>query len=77
MAQKYVCGFYSLQFDDPTHLADTAQLAVIVAVVFTDKSTKEKILTVLPLKDKTRGQDIYHSFRDNASDINLPLQNLC
>jgi hypothetical protein len=68
-----ICYFHSLQFDDPTHVA---QLAVIVAVVFSDNSTKERVLTILPLKDKTRGQDSYHFFRDNASDINLPLQNL-
>jgi hypothetical protein len=54
----------------------TAQLTVIATVVFCDNSTKEKILTVFSLKGKTRGEDIYHSFREYASDIDLPLQKL-
>jgi hypothetical protein len=69
-----ICDFYSLQFDESTDVADTAQLAVMVTMVFSDNSTKEVILTILPLKRKTRGEDIYHALKDYASHINLPLQ---
>jgi hypothetical protein len=49
----------------------------MVRMVFGDNSRKEEILTILPLKGKTRGEDIYHAFKEYASHINLPLQNLC
>jgi hypothetical protein len=61
-------------------VAQTAKLTVTVKMVFNDNSTKEEILTFLLSKSKTRAEDMYHAFKDYASDINLPLQklkNLC
>jgi hypothetical protein len=32
-------------------------------VVFRDMSVKEEILTILPLKEETQGQEVYHALR--------------
>jgi hypothetical protein len=45
-------------------------------MVFSDNSTKEENLIILPLKGKMRGEDLYHAFKEYASNINLPLQKL-
>jgi hypothetical protein len=70
------CDFHSPQFDESTETADTAMLAGIGNMVFSDNSMKEEILTILPLKGRTKGEDIYHAFEEYDSDINVPLQNL-
>jgi hypothetical protein len=72
--------FYPLQFDESADVAQTAQLTVTVRMVFNDNSTKEEILTFHLSEGKTRAEDMYHAFKDHASDISLPLQklkNLC
>jgi hypothetical protein len=45
-------------------------------MVFSDNPLEEEILIILPLKGKRRGKDSYHSFKEYASYINLPLQKL-
>jgi hypothetical protein len=42
----------------------TAQLGVIVRMVFSDNSTKEEIPAFLRLKGKTKGGSINFSFKD-------------
>jgi hypothetical protein len=46
------CDFYSLYFDESTHVAHNVQLAIINRLVFSDNSKTDEILTVTPLKGK-------------------------
>ncbi|GFX85520.1 DUF4371 domain-containing protein [Trichonephila clavipes] len=56
------CKFQSLQFDESTDISDIAQLCIFVRMVFEDMTSKGELLTIIPLKGQTRGQDIYNSF---------------
>ncbi|KAL7378660.1 hypothetical protein ABVT39_017000 [Epinephelus coioides] len=49
------CEYFSLQFDESLDIMDTAQLVVFVKMVFPGSTTKEDFLTLLHLKEKTRG----------------------
>ncbi|GFX38690.1 uncharacterized protein TNCV_4187791 [Trichonephila clavipes] len=58
------CKFLSLHFDESTDISGIAQLFVFVRMVFEDMTSKEKLLTIIPFKGQTRGQDIYSSFKN-------------
>ena len=70
------CVFFSLQFDETTDVMDTSQLCIFIRMVFKDLSTKEELLKVLPLKGKTRGEDIFHTFSDFVNKTQLPVNKL-
>lgn len=50
--------YFSVQFDESTDATDTAQLGVFVRMVFTDFTVKEAVLALIPLKERTRGEDV-------------------
>lgn len=56
------CKYFSLQFDESTDVVDIAQLCIYIRMSFTDMTSKEDLLTILPLKGNTRGEDIYYEF---------------
>ena len=68
-----VCECFSLQFDELTDMVDLAQLCVFNRMVFEDMSAKEKLLTILPLKGHTIGEDIFNAFMGFVSETKLPL----
>lgn len=70
------CEFFSLQLDESTDISDTAQLCVIIKMVFNDFTTKEEFLKLLPLKGRTQGKDIYDAFLAFAQESQLPFQKL-
>ncbi|KAL7980021.1 hypothetical protein Chor_001289 [Crotalus horridus] len=70
------CLWFSLQLDESTDITDTSQLAMIVRLVFSDLAVKEELLKILSLKGKTRGEDIFLTFKNYATEINLPLHKL-
>lgn len=45
-------------------------------MVFNDFSTKEELLTLLPLKTTTRGTDIYNMVKSYFVDKKVPLEKL-
>lgn len=53
------CEYFSLQFDESLDVMDTAQLVGFGRMLFQDSTTKEDFLTLLHLKDRTRGQKKY------------------
>lgn len=67
------CECFSLQFDESTDMVDMAQLCVFIRMVFEDMSTKEELLTILPLKGHTRVEDIFNAFMGFVSRTKLPL----
>ena len=71
-----ICDWFSLQFDESTDISDTAQLAVMVRMVFSNFTVKEDMLQILPMKGQTRDEDIYNTFRTYAKSINMPLHKL-
>lgn len=70
------CCYFSLQFDELTDVVDTAQLIIFIRMVFSDISIKEEFLSILPLKGKTRGEDIFTTFITFTKKIKLPLHKL-
>ncbi|CAH2094824.1 unnamed protein product [Euphydryas editha] len=70
------CVAFSLQLDESTDITDTAQLIIFIRMVFEDLSTKEKLLSMISLKGKTRGLDILTEFKVYISKIKLPLYKL-
>ncbi|KAJ8409935.1 hypothetical protein AAFF_G00209760 [Aldrovandia affinis] len=58
------CGWFSIQCDESVDSRSTAQLLVFIRMVFDDFSTKEELLTLLPLKTTTRGVDIYNAVKE-------------
>lgn len=68
--------FFSLQVDESTDVSDTSQLCIIAKMVFYDFSVKEEFLKILPLKGRTRGNDIYSTFKKYLEENNIPLEKL-
>lgn len=66
------CKCFSLQLDESTDMSDTAQLCIFIRMVFTNMIAKEELLTVLPMKEHTRGEDIFQSFK-NFEKTQLPV----
>ena len=63
--------FFSLQCDESTDISNTAQLNIFIRMIFEDSSVKEDILSVIPLKGRTRGTDIYQAVKNYLNEINL------
>ena len=57
------CECFSLQFDESVDMMYTAQLIVGVCMVFKDSTTKEDFLTLLAIKERTRGKDVHNKFK--------------
>ncbi|KFM77003.1 General transcription factor II-I repeat domain-containing protein 2, partial [Stegodyphus mimosarum] len=70
------CSFFSLQMDESADLTNISQLAICVKMVFSDFTTKEEFLKVLPLKESTREEDIFSTFKKYITDVKLPVQKL-
>ena len=57
-------------------MTDTAQLIVFVRMVFADFTIKEDFLALIPLKERTRGEDVYNAFKDYVRDYKIPLHKI-
>lgn len=67
------CECFSLQLDESTDVSDTAQMCIFIRMVFTDMTAKEELLTVLPMREHTRGEDIFQSCKNFIEKTQLPL----
>uniref|UniRef100_A0A3B3HZV5 Uncharacterized protein n=1 Tax=Oryzias latipes TaxID=8090 RepID=A0A3B3HZV5_ORYLA len=70
------CRWFSVQCDESVDSASTAQLMIFIRMVFEDFSTKEELLTLLPLKTTTRGVDIYTTVKNFFVEKKVPVQKL-
>ena len=70
------CECFSLQLDESTDVSDTAQMCVFIRMVFSDMTAREELLTLLPMKEKTRGEDIFLSFENFIEKTQLPVYKL-
>ena len=70
------CEFFSLQLDESTDVSDTAQMCVFIRMVFSDITAKEELLTVLFMKEQTRGEDIFQTFKNFIEKTELPMYKL-
>uniref|UniRef100_A0A6P7GD25 Protein ZBED8-like n=1 Tax=Diabrotica virgifera virgifera TaxID=50390 RepID=A0A6P7GD25_DIAVI len=68
--------FFSLQVHESTDVSDTSQLCIIINMVFEDFIVKEEFLKMLPLTGRTRGEDIYMTFKKFLGETNIPLKKL-
>ncbi|GFX08803.1 general transcription factor II-I repeat domain-containing protein 2A [Trichonephila clavipes] len=67
------CIYFSLQFDESVDMVDISQLCIFVRMAFQDMSIKEELLAILPLKKKTRGEDVYCAFKKYIEEKNIPI----
>lgn len=70
------CRWFSIQCDESVDNSSTAQLSVFIRMVFADLSTKEELLTLLPLKTTTRGVDVYNAVKEFFVQKKVPLEKL-
>ncbi|KAM9726312.1 general transcription factor II-I repeat domain-containing protein 2B-like [Menidia menidia] len=70
------CRWFSIQCDESVDSSSTAQLSIFVRMVFEDFSTREELLTLLPLKTSTRGVDIYNAVKEFFVQKRVPLERL-
>uniref|UniRef100_A0A8C9YYR3 SPIN-DOC-like zinc-finger domain-containing protein n=1 Tax=Sander lucioperca TaxID=283035 RepID=A0A8C9YYR3_SANLU len=70
------CSWFSIQCDESVDSSSTAQLLVFIRMVFEDFSTREELLTLLPLKTTTRGVDIYNTVKEFFVQKKVPLEKL-
>ncbi|GFV56224.1 uncharacterized protein TNCV_3266311 [Trichonephila clavipes] len=68
--------FLSLPFDESTDISDIAELCNFVTMVLEDITSKAELLTIIPLKGQTRGQDIYNSLKNFIDKTLLPIYKL-
>ncbi|KAJ8352144.1 hypothetical protein SKAU_G00236200 [Synaphobranchus kaupii] len=70
------CRWFSIQCDESVDSSSTAQLMVFIRMVFDDLSTKEELLTLIPLRTTTRGVDIYNAIKTFFVEKKVPLEKL-
>lgn len=70
------CRWFSIQCDESVDSSSAAQLMVFIRTVFDDVTTKEELLTLLPLKTTTRGVDIYNAVKEFFAEKKVPLEKL-
>lgn len=70
------CRWFSIQCDESMDSSSTAQLMVFIRMVFNDFSTKEELLTLIPLRETTRGVDIYNEMKAFFVEKKVPLEKL-
>ncbi|XP_070400503.1 general transcription factor II-I repeat domain-containing protein 2-like [Nothobranchius furzeri] len=70
------CKWFSIQCDESVDCSSSAQLMVFIRMVFDDFSTKEELLTLLPLQTTTRGVDIYNAVKSFLVEKKVPLEKL-
>lgn len=70
------CRAFSLQIDESTDAVDVSQMIIFIRMVLNDFSTKEEMLTIIPLKGKTRGEDLFSKFKNYIEKVQLPLYKL-
>jgi len=63
------CSYFSLQMDESNDMIDTVQLSIFIRMCFDDFSVKEEFLKVLSLAGRTRGEDIYKTFKQFVEKV--------
>lgn len=71
-----LCEYFSLQLDESLDVTDTAQRIVFVRMAYQDFTTNEDFLTLLHLKDRTRGEDIFNEFKKYVCENDSPIHKL-
>lgn len=70
------CRCFSIQLDESVDQVDSAQVMVFARLIFADFSVKEELLTIMTLKDTTRGEDVYNTFKSFITEYGLPIEKL-
>ncbi|KAI3387523.1 hypothetical protein SNEBB_007960 [Seison nebaliae] len=63
--------YISLALDESLDISDTAELLVFVRYVSFDFGIEEKLLTLIPMKDRTQGIDIYRAVIAKIEEFGL------
>lgn len=63
------CKCFSLQLD----VSDIAEFCIFIWMVFAAVTAKEELLTILPMKERTRGEDVFQAFKNFIGKTQLPV----
>lgn len=67
--------YFSLALDESTDVSNLSQFSIIARYA-TGDTLREEILAVLPMKETTRGEDLFMSFMEFAKEKKIPLDKL-
>lgn len=59
-----------------TDIINIAKLFIFFLYVYCNITTKEELLTVIPMKGQTRDEDVYNSFKGFITKIGFPIHKL-
>lgn len=68
--------YFSLAIDESTDVTDTAQLCIFVRGVDENFHISEELLALVPMKDTTKGCDIYREVKNILEKFNLNMEKL-
>lgn len=71
-----VTEYFSLRFNESLEVMDTALLVVSVRMDFQDSTTTEDFLTLLHIKERMRGEDIYNEFKTYVCENDISIHKL-
>lgn len=54
-------------------ISEIAELCIFIWMVFADMTAKEELLTILPVKEHSWGEDIYQVFKNFTGKTQLPV----
>ncbi|KAI3387157.1 hypothetical protein SNEBB_001928, partial [Seison nebaliae] len=63
--------YISIALDESVDISDTAQLLVFVRYVTSNFDIEEKLLTLIPMKNRTRGIDIHHELIAKIGELRV------
>ncbi|CAM2098661.1 unnamed protein product [Caretta caretta] len=74
--QLQQCEYLSIALDELRDVQDKSQLSVFVWTLSDDCVVREELLDIVPLKDRTRGQDLKEALMLLVAKHHFPLQKL-
>lgn len=69
------CTSFSIALDESTDINDVAQLCIFVRY-FANNAFQEEFLSLIPLTNRTTGEDIYKAFKTFMDTHNIPLDKI-
>ena len=70
------CEYFSIALDESCDIQDKPQLAIFARFISNNCLTKEELLNIMPLKDRTRGINVKEAMMAAIAKANLPIAKL-
>ena len=73
---QQACEYFSIALHESCEIQDMPQLAIFARFISNDCLTKEELLNIVPLKDRTCGIDVKEAMMAAIAKANLPIAKL-